>query len=88
MLACSPATYPPTHSPTHPLARLQKGTWSPAFHPFCPPTFKAAAAELLRISRKHGGAVGPGGRLRWAFTPATLASLLLPALADDMSPWL
>lgn len=78
-----------TLTPAHLCTRCpQKGAWSTAFHTFCPPAFKAATAELLRISRKHGGAVGPGGRLSWAFTPGTLVELLLPLLADDMSPWL
>ena len=72
-----PSTRPSCHPPTW---RLQKGAWSPAFHAFCPPAFKEATEELLRISRKHGARLG--------LTHNLLVDLLLPVLAEDMSPWL
>ena len=59
---------------------LQKGAWSPAFHPFCPLAFKEATEELLRISHKHGARLG--------LTHNLLVDLLLPVLAADMSSWL
>lgn len=50
--------------------------------------FRAATAELLRISRKHGGTVDGQGRLRWAFNSGMLVELLLPLLVEDVPAWL
>ena len=62
---------------------MQAGSWSRDGHYCYPPAFKAVAAELLRISRKHGGgAAGPGGRLKWPFAPDMMAEHLLPLLAS------
>jgi hypothetical protein len=67
---------------------LQQRRWSPEAHLLCfPPGLHAAVAELLRISYKHGGAVGPAGRLRWPFLMASLRDLLLPVLAQDVLDW-
>lgn len=73
------------HLPPFPC--LQAGSWSQRFHRYCPPAFKAATAELLRISHKHGGSVR-SGRLVWPFNCDMLVSLLLPVLEQDMTAWL
>ena len=78
------------HSLTIPphLTPQQVGRWNLGFHQYYPPTFKVAAAELLRISRKHGGIVSPAGELRWPFDPSQLIALLLPPLGANTLDWL
>ena len=65
--------------------------WSRQAH-FCfPPAFKAAAAELLRISHKHGdvGAAAPAGQRVWPFNVDVLLELLLPAMGrTPLVDWL
>ena len=78
----------PQHSnpaPLHAFSRLQAGEWSPEGH-FCfPPAFRAAAAQLLLISHKHGGTRRRDGRLRWPFRRDELIGLLLPVLGRSGS---
>ncbi|KAL4440025.1 hypothetical protein ABPG75_003026 [Micractinium tetrahymenae] len=69
------------------LFATKAGSWRQEFHRYCPPAFKAAAAELLRISHKHGRSVC-GGRLVWPFRCDELNKPLLPVLGQDMAPWL
>ncbi|KAL4440024.1 hypothetical protein ABPG75_003025 [Micractinium tetrahymenae] len=69
------------------LFASKAGSWSPRTHSCFPPAFKAAAAELLRISHKHGGSVR-AGRLAWAFDCNLLVDLLLPALGGRAADWL
>ncbi len=74
-----------SNSPFEPGA--QAGTYSPDFYRYCPPAFKAAVVELLRITRKHGYSVR-NGKLVWPFWHDTLNRVLLPLLGQDMSAWL
>lgn len=74
-------------APCCPLPALQAGIWSLRTHSCFPPDFKAATAELLRISQKHGGCMR-GGRLVWALDCNMAADLLLPVLGRNPADWL
>jgi hypothetical protein len=85
---CTPRTLSALHTSSLPA---QAGAWSRQAH-FCfPPAFKAAAAELLRMSSKHRnvGAAGSAGRRGWPFNVDMLVELLLPVMGrTPMVDWL